>query len=156
MDYKQSICLNGHQASVNININSVIDSFCTECGAKLITNCMNCDFPIEGDWSRSGAGFVDLTHHDIPIPKYCVNCGKPYPWTQSALNAINEMVNLSELNSNQKDDLKGSIPDLLSDTPKSKLAVFKWKNIGKTILPYIHDIIVEVASESIVKALYSK
>lgn len=66
------------------------------------------------------------------------------------------MVNLSELDNNQKDDLKESVPDLLSDTPKSKLAVFKWKNIGKSILPYIRDILVEVASESIVRALYGK
>lgn len=156
MDYKQAVCLNGHQASIDININESVDSFCTECGAKLITNCTNCNYPIEGDWSRSGNGFVDLTHHNVFIPKYCEKCGKPYPWTQSALKAISETVNLSELDNNQKDDLKETIPDLLSDTPKSKLAVLKWKSIGKSLLPYIHDIIVEVASESIVKALYGR
>lgn len=150
--YKQKICLNGHQISDRSPLDSETHEFCEECGAKVIDSCPHCEEIIEGYLSIDGV--FDLSSYTSPIPKYCKNCGTPYPWTETALNSLNELIELSELNEKDKEALKSSSADLLTENPRSKIAVLKWKTIGKSLLNLAHDIIVDIASESVVKMMY--
>lgn len=151
---KQSVCLNGHQVTDTLNPNRVVDGYCEQCGAKLIDSCPNCNYPIEGFYEPDGMIIGRRPNDTTPVPKYCKKCGKPYPWTQDSLDALNEVIQLSNLSIEDKEYLKASTPDLLADTPKTKVAIIKWKTIGKSLLSLAHDVFVDVASESIVKALY--
>ncbi|REJ29274.1 DUF2321 domain-containing protein [Caldibacillus debilis] len=85
------ICLNGHV--VNASYNSYPEhnqKYCVECGAKTIIKCLKCQTPIRGYYH------VDtLIDHYTP-PKFCHECGEPYPWTAKALNAAIELAELTE------------------------------------------------------------
>lgn len=152
--YKQSICLNGHQITDEFSPNETVTGYCEQCGAKLIDSCPHCKYPIEGFYYPDGVVYLRSPNDKLPVPKYCKKCGTPYPWTKDSLDALNEVIQLSNLSIQDKESLQASTPDLLVDTPRTKVAVLKWKTIGKSILNLAHDIIVEVASESITKAIY--
>ena len=82
IQYKQIICLNGHQLTDGANWNKPVTGYCKKCGKKLIDSC--------------------------PI----------------------------------------------SDTPKTKLAAYKWKKFGKPILDVAKDILVGIATEATVRTIY--
>ncbi|WP_318531287.1 DUF2321 domain-containing protein [Lactiplantibacillus pentosus] len=94
----------------------------------------------------------------VPIPKYCKNCGKPYPWTESAVKSAQDLISYSELSSDEVKDFQGSIPDLLSDTPKTKLASTKFKiyaaKAGTVVAQGLRDILVDIASEAVKKSIW--
>lgn len=150
--YKQQVCLNGHQITDRAPMNEITNEFCEKCGVSVIDSCPNCHKPILGYVAVDGV--VDLTTYTYPVPKYCRYCGQPYPWTKTALESLDEIVELSQLSESDKEQLKSSSPDLIGDNPKSKVAALKWKTIGKSLLGMAHDILVDVASESIVKMIY--
>lgn len=150
--YKQRVCLNGHQITDRVSLNEATNEFCQQCGTQVIDSCPNCKNPILGYLQISGV--YDLTSYTVPVPKYCRSCGSPYPWTKSALEALDEIVELSNLSRKDKQVLKDSSPDLVGNTPKSQVAALKWRKFGKSILGMAHDIIVDVASESIAKMIY--
>lgn len=152
--YKQVVCLNGHQRSIYADWNKPVKGFCTKCGKELIDACPHCNTVIKGYTSIDGV--LDAGIRNIPVPKYCEGCGKPLPWTAESEKALIELVNLSQLDIQEKNELNTSIPDLISDTPKSYLAAFKWKKIGKPILDFAHDTIVDIASEATIKLLFGK
>ncbi|WP_461241176.1 DUF2321 domain-containing protein [Paucilactobacillus sp. N302-9] len=154
---KQLICLNGHQASVMKPMNANIDGFCEICGEKLISKCQQCDFPIFGYHRIDGVWEVSI---HVPVPKYCKNCGKPYPWTETEIKSTQEIINLSELSDEDKSDFNNTIPDLLIDSPKTKLAAIKFKiysaKAGKFVAEALKDIMIELASEAALKELHIK
>lgn len=147
---KQRICLNGHQITDRAPWYEIRKEFCEKCGAQVIDSCPNCYSKIVGYLRVEGV--FDLS--TVPVPKYCKECGNPYPWTKTALDALDEIVELSELSEKDKKALKASSSDLISNTPKSQVAALKWKMFGKSLLNTAHDILVDVASESIVKLIY--
>ena len=66
----------------------------------------------------------------MPAPKFCEYCGNPFPWTESALNAAKELADgLEALNEDEKEDLKKSIDDMVKDTPRTTVAVQKFKKL---------------------------
>lgn len=150
--YKQLICLNGHQITDRAYQDEEVNEFCQKCGAKVIDSCPSCNSQIDGFYYVSGV----LSTEKKAVPKYCRNCGKPYPWTRSSLEALEELVSLSQLDIQEKNELYSSASDLISDTPKTKLAAYKWKKIGKPILDVAHDILVEIASDAAIKLIYGK
>lgn len=121
------ICLNGHIISRSINGNSsVMEKFCTKCGAETICKCLNCGERIRGRYEVEG--IIDLTIDTSPAPSYCHNCGNPYPWTEDALESARMIIDEEEqLNAADRENLKKSLPDLLSDTPRTSLAVLRFK-----------------------------
>ncbi len=151
------ICLNGHIITSAYNKNSSTRrKFCSSCGAPTITNCPDCNTLIPGDYIN-GSQYRKLT----VAPAYCHGCGKPYPWTKSALESAQLMINDDEnLNSSEKQQFCESLPDLLveSPTPKTKLAVSRFKKfIGKSAkytADGVRDIFVDVTSEAIKKSLF--
>ena len=117
------ICLNGHYITgYAISSPEFTKKFCTICGAKTITACPVCNTPIRGKYSDWFGPTKNI------IPNYCHNCGKPYPWTESALQSATELLALDDnLTINETQILVDALPDLLTETPKTQLAVAKFK-----------------------------
>ncbi|WIR73750.1 DUF2321 domain-containing protein [Lactiplantibacillus plantarum] len=156
--YSQVVCLNGHQRTASFTWGTSPNGFCKECGDKLISKCPKCDFPIVGNYDPSGEGIVVLGLSTTSVPKYCQNCGNPYPWTESAIKSAQDLISYSELSSDEVKDFQESIPDLLSDTPKTKLASTKFKiyaaKAGTVVAQGLRDILVDVASETVKKSIW--
>ena len=150
------ICTNGHV--VNSSADSVPQSnqkYCTECGAATIMACPACDTAIRGKYYVPG--IVGGWHYHRPA--YCYNCGQPYSWTTSSLEAANELADeLESLTLEEREQLKNSFPDLLSNTPKSAVAEIRFKKIIKKVGSDAYDglktILVDVVSETVKKSLF--
>lgn len=150
------ICLNGHIITRSFSSNS--QNFCSKCGSKAITSCPHCSSPLRGKYEVPGV--VSLTIDKSPAPLYCYSCGKPYPWTESALEAAKLLILEDEnLNDEEKNNFSESLPDILveSPTPKTQLAIVRFKKyLGKAAaytVEGMRDILVDVASEAIKKSL---
>jgi len=123
------ICRNGHVITESLNdFPNHGKKFCGNCGAETITSCTNCGQPIRGHLRG-----VVVMAFDIPAPKYCDGCGNPYPWTESAISAAAEMAHELGLTEEDSATLNASIPDLITESPKTEIAVARYKRIiGKT------------------------
>ena len=152
------VCLNGHvitdryEKSPNLR-----KQFCSECGKETIFQCPSCNANIQGDYHVDGV--VYLTTSEPTAPAYCHNCGKPYPWTESNLKAISDLLELDEqLQKSDVETMKELLPDLITDTPKSKVAGAKYKIVmrkaGKATAEAVKELIIGIASETIKKSLF--
>lgn len=115
-----TICTNGHVISSSEKDKQ---KFCSQCGAESISSCSYCDTPI------LGSSFSDFMYN-VPYkrPDYCHNCGKPYPWTESALtNAILLIQEEDELSEQLKTSIVETLPDIITETPKTNLATIRFK-----------------------------
>jgi hypothetical protein len=85
-------------------------------------------------------------------------CGKPYPWTETALETARELIQELELSQEDKDTLEGTIDDLVTDSPKTQVAAMRFKRLvlkaGHGMLQVFRDILVDVASETAKKAIW--
>lgn len=155
--YTAQICLNGHIINTASNKYPEYNkAFCSECGQPTINHCSFCNATIQGDYYDSRYNNVFSLQK---LPAYCHNCGKPYPWTASNLEAINELIELDEqLQQTDKNTVKEILPNLLVETPKTKVAEAKFKLVmkkaGKATCEAVKEIIVGIASETIKKSLY--
>lgn len=151
------ICTNGHV--VNSSADSAPQSnqkYCTECGSATIMACTSCCAAIRGYYYVPGIVFAGR-HYCRPA--YCYNCGQPYPWTTSSLDAANELADeLESLTLEEREQLKNSFPDLLRNTPKSAVAEIRFKKIIKKVGSDAYDglktILVDVVSETVKKSLF--
>lgn len=155
--HKMVICLNGHMITDNEDIDAITTGFCPTCGEKLISKCPICKNYIPGETTSDDFVFVGFPSE--PVPNYCAHCGNAYPWTKRAIDSAKELINFSKkLNDKEKQQLAESIPDLISDTPRTKIAIVKFKLLskkaGSTIASGLHDILVDVVSETVKKTLF--
>jgi hypothetical protein len=154
------ICLNGHI------INSIAKSepqqnekFCTTCGESTIAQCPDCESEIRGqycidDWLEFG----DNSSY-FERPSFCSNCGKPFPWTSSRIQAAQEYaLELDGLTEEERKLLKKSIPDLVKDSPQTIVAVSRFKKIvsklGSTTSSVFKDILIDVLKDGVKKSLW--
>lgn len=152
------ICLNGHEITTSADSSpELTENFCSKCGAATITKCPNCNAPIRGYYHVEG---VLSLGHKYKVPSYCHNCGKPYPWTKTALESAKALIDEDEnLNSEEKKQFFETLPDLIveSPTPKTQLATARFKKFISKVATYTADgvksIIVNIASETIKKSL---
>lgn len=151
------ICKNGHLISGDSNGNNSDNKYCRKCGAETITSCPYCNTPIRGRYEMDG--IADFTSYEY-VPSYCHNCGKPYPWTETALKSANALINEDEnLNSSEKQQLAETLPDLIVETPtpKTQLSIARFKKLFRKAASYtadgVKEIIVDIASETIKKSL---
>src|SRR3990172_9476072 len=119
------ICQNGHVAnSTTRNMPEFNQKFCEKCGSATITNCPECNSPIRGSYWGGGLTGRYMT------PSFCINCGQPFPWTKSKLQAAHELA--QELDNVTEEDraiLHQSIDDLVKDTPSTTVAATRFKKI---------------------------
>lgn len=149
------ICLNGHlinsyyQDSPHNN-----QKYCDKCGEKTITECPDCGEAIKGKYHYDNIA----TLSEYEVPSYCHNCGSPYPWTTKKIMAAKEYVDfMEELSSEEKEALKKNIDDIITDSPRTKLASQKVKyyltKVGKGLATGFKDILIDFASETAKKII---
>lgn len=149
------VCKNGHMINDSSSRYPQSNSeYCEKCGAKSINVCEHCKTPIRGCYYADGI----IGFSDTPIPSYCHNCGKPYPWTQAKLEALDEMVDLmDELNETEKEALKKSGREISIEGPKTEVGVAKIRKylgkVGSTIGDTAKEVFVQIASETAIKAM---
>jgi len=154
------ICINGHV----INSQSVYrpehnKRSCDKCGASTITNCQNCNATIRGYHHVPPIGTLDYT--DLPLPSFCPDCSKPYPWTEAKLKAAQELTNLLEdLSPEERETLKKSFDDIVRDTPQTTVAATQFKRlaakVGKTAAKQLRELVVDITSETAKKIILGK
>jgi len=150
------ICINGHIINdLAKEIPSHNKEFCEKCGKETITKCPSCTAEIQGRYNNGRQFCRPL---DIP-PAFCPSCGKPYPWTEAKMKAFREMVDeLDEISPEEREKLKFSLNDIVSETPKTEVAGLKFKKIlkklGKDSYEGVRRILVDIAGETIKKNLF--
>ena len=149
--YSAQICESGHVISAS---GTTDDEFCSWCGASLICECPQCGSPIKGR-------LIDPFVHGRPYrrPAYCPYCGTPYPWTVKAQEALQELLELETLAEPEaKDLLDKSIPDLISETPKTKVAATRWRRFLDKLAPAAKEtfrqVLIEIMAESAKRTMF--
>jgi hypothetical protein len=127
------------------NYERKVQAFCKQCGARNIAACEHCQTPID---------------HRYPgeIHSYCAGCGKPFPWTETALATAREYTDeLEELSTEDKTILKATFTDLTIDSPKTEIAASRFKKILLKLTPEVAETIrksiVEYLSETTAKLI---
>ena len=150
------ICLNGHVITSGVETSpNMVKKYCPECGAPTTAKCEHCNTGIHGYYHMDGV----VSLYNYSPPSYCHNCGKPYPWTETRIETARLLVQEDEqLSSTDKEILTSSIPDLLTETPKTKLATTRYKKlISKAVNVTgqgLRDLLVDLVSESVKKSLW--
>ncbi len=152
------ICKNGHVITdAYTEASDLAKPFCPECGLPTIVKCEHCATAIQG---RVHVDSVISSKKMEKSPAYCFNCGKPFPWTQSNIEAVHELLELdSKISADDRKTVRDVLPDLLAETPKTQVAVVKAKSVmgrmDEGTYNAIKVIIGGFASETVKKALFS-
>lgn len=148
------VCTNGHTITSALTRNPQFSKkFCSKCGAKTISNCPDCNQPIQG--SYFGAG---LSSRYVP-PSFCFNCSKPFPWVDAKIKAANALIDeLDSLTPTEQEQLKNSLDDLVKDTPQTQVSTLRFKKLvaksGQFAAGALRDILVDIVSETVKKAIW--
>jgi hypothetical protein len=102
---------------------------------------------------------VTFNYTDLPLPIFCPDCGKPYPWTEAKLKAALELSDeLNNLSTEERNMLKKSLDDIVRDTPETTVAATRFKRLvtkaGKAAADGFKDILVDIASETAKKLIW--
>jgi len=150
------ICLNCHVInSSSISFPRFNKKFCNRCGSPTITECPSCKTSIRGRYKDS------LGVSAFPAPSYCDNCGKPYPWISSAIEAARELTKeLDSLDKEEKETLTKSIDEIVIETPKTKLEALKFKKlmlkVGKEAAELFKSTLASIVSETAKKIIWGQ
>jgi hypothetical protein len=119
------ICLNGHIVNDAVKRFPQFSSkFCRKCGQPTIEKCPACNMPIKGRYHAPG------TAKESPLPLYCHDCGKPYPWTRSIIDTAIELISEEDdLTEEEKGKISSSLVDIISHTPRTPLAAIRVKKV---------------------------
>lgn len=158
MGYYQigQVCLNGHPITGAADAYpELTKKFCPDCGQPTITQCPHCEANIQGKYYAPGV----ISSRPYKPPAFCHNCGKPFPWTETRLKVAQELIAEDEnLSPQDKETLNQSLPDIISETPRTQLAAAKFKKIvnkAATITAEgLKQIFIEIISESTKKMLW--
>lgn len=152
--YPAQICLNGHVIS---DWKNNVETYCSDCGAKTISACPNCNTPIRGDYNDEYALYTT----EYKRPSYCFACRNPFPWTQSSIEAIQELIDFDEqLSQEGKDYIDNNISALTTDIPKTKVVATKFKyylsETANATGNAVKDILVDIISETAKKIIFGE
>lgn len=125
------ICKEGHIITIHaIGEPATLKKSCPECGSRTFMACPLCGAAIQGcmhdcytiktsfDSDKVISHFDCCTKNYI-LPKYCHECGKPYPWMLEYINEFDILLEKIEIISDeQKKILRKSFPNLLSDNAR--------------------------------------
>ena len=147
------ICLNGHLISSSFEDYPSEQAYCSKCGSKIITNCPNCNAKLRG-------AFNDPYYiKTVEVTAYCYNCGKPYPWTKATIETAEAIIREDELlTEEQIQQFCECIPDLISETKKTNIALIRYKKLvdkaASVTGPALYDVLKDIAPAVIIKALF--
>lgn len=151
------ICLNGHV--INSSTRDFPEDnkkFCDKCGASTITNCPNCNTEIQGYQNIDGV--ISIQKYEPPA--FCPNCGKPYPWTETKIQAVHDLAKeLENISEDEKKILSKSIDEIVKDTPRTALGATRTKRIlskvgNPTAVDAFKKILVDIISETAKKIIW--
>ena len=101
-----------------------------------------------------------LNYTDLPLPSFCPDCGKPYPWTEAKLKAAKELADeLDSLSPEECELLKKSLDDIIvmEDTPQTPVAATRVKKLiikaAKPVAEAFRKLFIDVASETAKKII---
>jgi len=123
-------CMNGHGGNSMVSSLPEFNAkFCQECGQPTIDHCSECSAAIRAHCHIEGM----LNFAEWEVPSHCYECGRAYPGTQRRSDALAEAIDeLDELDTEERERLKRSIPDILAEAPKSETAALRFKKaVGK-------------------------
>lgn len=145
------ICHNGHLICNSVDRDfEFSQNFCSKCGAPTIKSCPSCSSPIRGTFNYD---CDDLIIIDTPtVPSYCHACGKPFPWTASAIENTALLIREEEsLSEQQKITIVESLPDIITETPKTNLAAVRVKkglaNAGQFTADALRQFVIDFGCE---------
>lgn len=150
------VCANGHMITPSVELNPELkQDYCSKCGAKTITNCPHCNAPIRGELYDDDIAIIGP---QPVVDSYCTNCGNPYPWTESALESTALLIQEEEELSEQlKVSLVESLPDIITETPRTNLAVVRVKkclaSAGKFTADAVRQFAIDFGCELVKKSL---
>lgn len=151
-----AVCENGHVISSHVRSHPETHAkFCSSCGARAVDHCAKCLTIIRGSKIMPEGGYVvDLW---IP-PRHCAECGEPFPWTAAKTVALHDAIDeLDELQPEERQKLQDSIPDIISNTPKTEPAALRFKKVfaklGKGAGEMLHKVLVDVGAEVAKKSM---
>lgn len=129
--------------------------FCPQCGTSVINRCPACGESIRGDYVIPGVPIA----RTIPVPAYCLKCGKPYPWTVERITAAQELIDLmGTVEGSEREAAKVAIPDMMHDGPRTRVAAIRISRILEKVsgnaATAFRDILVDIASEAAKKVLF--
>ena len=130
--YTAAVCLSGHPLTEYLeDMPATIGEYCSRCGERVITSCLECEAPIRGHY-RPPAGYLSVCREYVP-PNYCHDCGEAYPWTEQALKEARELIEEDpNLDESERNALTESLIPLTQDTPQSAGAILRFKRtMGK-------------------------
>ena len=138
------VCLNGHQIT-DMAVSQPISRqpFCSKCGSATITGCTQCQRLIRGHRHIPGVFSV----HRTPVPKYCIDCGTPYPWQTAAIQNFNEILHETDLTEQQLAEAEKALPDVIQDGPKTEIASMRLGKVLKSLQKPAYDIAVKVVTD---------
>ena len=157
------ICKNGHVLTDRSNTNDLRQQFCPDCGEAIINQCEVCQQYIQGQpriESVIDPPFMYFSD-SYAKPSFCIHCGGPFSWTTRAKEAIDELIQFSEsLSPTEKEDFKTTITALTVDSPRSQVALVKFKSyiskMGIEATKIIKDMVKDIATEAIKKAIFKE
>lgn len=124
MDFYAHICKNGHVLIERRPIAG--NTYCETCGAEMLEKCPSCQSAIR-EW-HINAAYLGTPPYERPA--YCKNCGKPYPWTAAALESSAMLIEEDdELSAELREKAIETLPDIITETPKTNLAVVRLKKV---------------------------
>ena len=150
------ICLNGHVLTTTVNTSPERTAkHCKKCGEATITACPSCNAAIRGFYHIQN---VVRMRASYSVPSFCHNCGKPYPWTERKLQAAEELINeLEEISDVEKKKAIDSLPDLMTETPGTELAVSRFKRlydkVPLSLKETFRKLVVDISAEAIKKSM---
>lgn len=152
------ICLNGDVINDSTKEQPQLSKkFCPKCGEQTITTCLNCNKNIAGEIHYSNV----FGAHEFKRPSFCIECGKPYPWTTKKLAVVKELTSeLKEISHEDKVTLNKSLEDITKDDTGAEVGAIRIKKIMSKVTGTAGEItqkvIVEIASETAKKILLGK
>lgn len=145
------ICKNGHVINSRARSSPECNSnYCDKCGEQTIQKCEGCGSSIRGRYVLERV--VDFFTTYL-APSYCHECGRPYPWQEKKLKALEEALQLNEeLSNEEKQEFIESAKDIITDNPRTQIGVLKiqrlLKKIGKGASDMFYNLIIDIASET--------
>jgi hypothetical protein len=152
------ICLHGHVINMESSYYPEHNKrFCSHCGASTITTCQICNTPIRGLY-HTNPNYPVYRVINPPIPLFCHECGKPYPWALEILEAAKELADEApNLSDDEKNQMKQDITDVISNSSRATVATNRLKRIvtkaGEPIKNALIELLSKYASDVTVKLL---
>ncbi|MCT4612495.1 MAG: DUF2321 domain-containing protein [Clostridia bacterium] len=147
------ICKNGHLINANSNEYPKDNSkFCRRCGEVVIDECEGCKRKIKGNYVYDDYFMPD----EYVVPDYCEECGEAYPWTKKKKESLKDLLQDTDLSEKDQNDFMNYIDDIISENPRTELAVLKVKGILRKITSGAQEVarslVIDIASETIKKS----